>query len=548
MPLRISLSLILAGLFVCASLIPGARAHVVTVDGNPADWFPREDLTVFNQGILATNAMRHGQYVWLDAPGDERTDFNSPDHEVDLREFRITASNPGMYILARFADLTLASGDGAVQIQIAVDLDGVVGSGQKALGSFCDTEVNPDAAWEYLIVTGFGSGRNSPIVYDSNFSDVDPTGLSEAAISVDHDCVEIALPWALLGGFPSPAPRFTVSVLRADAADVAWDLNGTSDVLDALTNCQAPGTMPNTWTEVGDGVVDYHFELWFSVPPGFDPQAPMLFREVLYDPSAAQLGQEWISIWNLTGGRRSLEGYRIGNAETPGSPEGMRVFPPGSEILGRAVIAQDASEMDAVWSYTPDFELDGTDPSVPDLLAPSGWGGSTIQLGDNGDELLLIDRYWTILDAVAWENGKLPNVHSFGGAETGKSMVREIWDTDDCSVDFQMNLFPVPFHPANDVPLASGDQLVLEQNFPNPFNPATMIAFELPQAGFVRLAIHDARGRLVRTLVSGWQPAGTQRVQWSGEDDTGRRVASGVYHCRIVSGAHRAERSMILVK
>jgi len=64
---------------------------------------------------------------------------------------------------------------------------------------------------------------------------------------------------------------------------------------------------------------------------------------------------------------------------------------------------------------------------------------------------------------------------------------------------------------------------------PNPFNPATEIRFSLPGRDRIALRIHDARGRLVRRLVTGTLPAGDHAVRWRGDDDAGRPVASGTY-------------------
>jgi len=64
---------------------------------------------------------------------------------------------------------------------------------------------------------------------------------------------------------------------------------------------------------------------------------------------------------------------------------------------------------------------------------------------------------------------------------------------------------------------------------PNPFNPRTVFSFNLPEAGYARLAVYDVRGRLVRSLRSGMLEAGDQRISWDGRDDAGRQVEAGVY-------------------
>jgi len=56
----------------------------------------------------------------------------------------------------------------------------------------------------------------------------------------------------------------------------------------------------------------------------------------------------------------------------------------------------------------------------------------------------------------------------------------------------------------------------LVNNYPNPFNPTTSIAFELAESGRVQLAIHDVQGRLVRTLISEVRNAGPGVEVWDG--------------------------------
>ncbi len=88
----------------------------------------------------------------------------------------------------------------------------------------------------------------------------------------------------------------------------------------------------------------------------------------------------------------------------------------------------------------------------------------------------------------------------------------------------------------------------LEQNFPNPFNPTTMINYQLPMTSNVTLKIYDILGREVRTLVEGNQVAGSHSVTFDG-----RALASGVYYCRIDARGLDGEeftstRKMLLMK
>ena len=88
----------------------------------------------------------------------------------------------------------------------------------------------------------------------------------------------------------------------------------------------------------------------------------------------------------------------------------------------------------------------------------------------------------------------------------------------------------------------------LAQNWPNPFNPSTTIAFGLRERGSVSLRIYDAAGRLVKVLVEGAMPAGEYEAVWNGTDAGGRPVASGMYFYRLSAGDFTETRKMVLLR
>ncbi len=92
-------------------------------------------------------------------------------------------------------------------------------------------------------------------------------------------------------------------------------------------------------------------------------------------------------------------------------------------------------------------------------------------------------------------------------------------------------------------------RVALGQNFPNPFNPTTTIAFTVPTgAAHVSLVIHNVNGQVVRTLVDGSVAPGPHSIVWDGKDDAGKSLASGIYFSRIEAGGDRALRKMALLK
>lgn len=67
---------------------------------------------------------------------------------------------------------------------------------------------------------------------------------------------------------------------------------------------------------------------------------------------------------------------------------------------------------------------------------------------------------------------------------------------------------------------------------PNPFNPRTTIALDVPMAGHARVRVFDARGREVDTIFDGPVESGRLEILWAGRDKSGRSVASGTYLVR----------------
>lgn len=88
----------------------------------------------------------------------------------------------------------------------------------------------------------------------------------------------------------------------------------------------------------------------------------------------------------------------------------------------------------------------------------------------------------------------------------------------------------------------------LTGNFPNPFNSSTMIEFRLEEGDNVSLVIYNISGQKVRSLLSESFSPGKHSVVWDGCDDNGRKVSTGVYIGRLVSGKFEATRKMMVMK
>ena len=92
-------------------------------------------------------------------------------------------------------------------------------------------------------------------------------------------------------------------------------------------------------------------------------------------------------------------------------------------------------------------------------------------------------------------------------------------------------------------------EFALHQNFPNPFNPQTNIPYDLAESGDVVLRIYNLLGQEVRTLVRERQQAGRYTIQWSGMDDRGVSVSSGIYFYQVsVAGKFQDAKRLMLLK
>lgn len=91
-------------------------------------------------------------------------------------------------------------------------------------------------------------------------------------------------------------------------------------------------------------------------------------------------------------------------------------------------------------------------------------------------------------------------------------------------------------------------QFKLNQNYPNPFNPSTTIKYELYRPSKVRLEIFDMTGKVVKTLFNDFLPIGSYEIKWTGENNNGGSVPSGVYFYQLETLYFSEVKKMALIK
>lgn len=253
----------------------------------------------------------------------------------------------------------------------------------------------------------------------------------------------------------------------------------------------------------------------------------------------------WLYI-NMTGDSRA--------AEAANKAGGIYRFDPVANVMERWLVA-DANPIDSADNIEIDpngnlwIAEDGVGPNELILVRPDK-STQVVMRGTetNGEVTGVLWRpdgkgFW-----VHWQHGKDPNGVIAAGAEYD-----ELYEVT-LPTEFQALK---PWIYAVDSPTAVSaieaaalpQALGLSQNYPNPFNPETAIRFEVPAAAEVELAVYNATGQKVATLISR-QPmqAGTYQATWDGRDQQGQRVGTGAYLYRLQAGDRVETRQMTLLK
>jgi len=174
-----------------------------------------------------------------------------------------------------------------------------------------------------------------------------------------------------------------------------------------------------------------------------------------------------------------------------------------------------------------------------------------------GTEVTLHNRTGGTVDDIA---GTWPDELALDGPGTMDDFLDEdvqgIWQLMVSDNQFgatgRLNSWGLTIQVAGANPSATRDPALLSTrilgNSPNPFNPRTVISFELARTGSVRLDIFDIRGRRVRNLVDGELAAGIHQILWDGLDQGGRASASGMYFTKLHSAEGDQVEKMLLVR
>ncbi len=184
-----------------------------------------------------------------------------------------------------------------------------------------------------------------------------------------------------------------------------------------------------------------------------------------------------------------------------------------------------------------------------------------IQSSDNSALSDTCDSRFTIGRSLAWIHPDLFDGTLEAGESTSIGITLSadglLSKTYQAEIVFSQNAGPdliVPVSMTVNEPSSSIDDLpgsgtdIRFSAAPNPFNPRTVLTIEQPQSEFINLTIYDARGLRVKLLANDFLGAGTHSFTWSGDDERGGGLPSGVYFARLQGKQKTVIRKLLLIR
>ena len=176
--------------------------------------------------------------------------------------------------------------------------------------------------------------------------------------------------------------------------------------------------------------------------------AAILISEVMYDPGGVpEPTGEWFELFNWGDLSIDLGCLAIGDEEMAGGGEGMLAFPQGSTILAGEVIiiANQADVYYSIYGFNPNYEIIDTRPDIPDMDKYEIWATGNVNLNNNGDDVLVLDKNDQLVDAVSWGNSNYAFDPSVPKVVAGHTLERLPGDQDtDSAIDWHDQSIPNP--------------------------------------------------------------------------------------------------------
>lgn len=225
------------------------------------------------------------------------------------------------------------------------------------------------------------------------------------------------------------------------------------------------------------------------------------------------------------------------------------------------------------WENNPGFKIEGFTPLAETPEWSSGhMPGSVMRIDkedlDNDNEIEIILGYNEYLDEEEAYNSRFVILDLSTGAVEFQSNLYNAYmdgpyvgdiDSDD-SVEILVNLYDIAaqtstlhvFSIDGETSVSTKslvpDDIELGQNFPNPFNPGTVIPVNLKKPASAKVTVVDILGRKIAILHNGTLQSGLHQFYWNGRNQGGQPVSSGTYFYEIELDGHQVRRPMVLLK
>jgi hypothetical protein len=359
---------------------------------------------------------------------------------------------------------------------------------------------------------------------------------------------------------PQPDPNFCNQNIAASKVSnkvaLAWEFSeGAPDPgfyrisTDGGSSWENPEELPWPQAYGGDTATSYHITSMF---PYWDMN-DMLHIVATVQPFVAGTGYIWAQIWHWSPDQ-TPNWTHIHTGQCDPANLGAAV---GYNALYacRASMGEDADgNLFIAWEEFDSLNVETGPPEVlrADIfVAGSGDGGMTwgapVKLTEGGTGS---HRFPSIVD-MAFDDG------------TDVPVIGVVYEIDQVAGFFVQgeNIAtnnPIIFHcvPTSEIPTPGGGvneggrlpRRVDLTATPNPFGGRTVISYALPQASAVRLTIHDASGRPVRTLENCRRDAGQYRVAWDGRAGNGEKVAAGIYFYTLTTDEASVSQKLTVVR
>jgi hypothetical protein len=260
----------------------------------------------------------------------------------------------------------------------------------------------------------------------------------------------------------------------------------------------------------------------------------IVINEINYNSSPDHDTEDWIELYNRSEQDFNLSGWYISDSE-PGDRFMLpnRVIIKAGEFL---ILTHDSTAFNNYY---------GNQTQIA--------GDFSFALSNGGDEIKLYDFNNILIDSVSYDDAAPWPLEPDG---KGKTLSLKNPDLDNSNAEnwssslgngtpgFKNDIFITEVEKDNLLP----DEYSLSRNYPNPFNPSTIIEYSLPGIPGkdylqVRLVVFDILGREVVTLVDAMQKAGLYKINFDAD-----KIPSGVYFYRLTAGQFSKSRKMILIR